>query len=506
MRSDLVKTLYKKVMHADWEELTSYHSGDLITRMTTDVTNTQNSFAMMIRIVVRAPLMLIFSAIMAFVVGGSLAWIFVIAIPVIGIIFIVVAKCAMKIFRRVFKRYDALNESVQENVAGMRVVKSFVREEYEDNKFSTASNNLSKDFIKAEKIVALMTPLMNTSIHVVYLITMFLAALMIFNSSKGEIVDGEMKYTWGTISPSDMSALLTYGIQILMSIMMISMIVTMLVMSFESIRRISEVLDEEPTIKNPENAITDMSDGSVVFDHVSFKYKKEAERYAISNLDFTIKSGQFVGIIGSTGSGKSTLVNLISRLYDVTDGHILVGGRDVKEYDLKTLRDSVAMVLQKNFLFSGTIRSNMQWGNKEATDEEIVKAIEIAQIPDVLKHYAEGLDHVVEQGGANFSGGQKQRLCIARAILKNPKILILDDSTSAVDTKTDKLIRKALKEDLPSMTKIVIAQRISSIEEADQIIVLDNGEINAIGTHSELLKHNTIYQEVYQSQTQKGGN
>ena len=502
---NLRKDLYKKVESFSFENIDHFHASSLVTRMTTDVTNAQNSFAMAIRIVIRAPLMLIFSAIMAFVVGGSLAWIFVIAIPVIGIIFIVVAKCAMKIFRRVFKRYDALNESVQENVAGMRVVKSFVREEYEDNKFSTASNNLSKDFIKAEKIVALMTPLMNTSIHVVYLITMFLAALMIFNSSKGEIVDGEMKYTWGTISPSDMSALLTYGIQILMSIMMISMIVTMLVMSFESIRRISEVLDEEPTIKNPENAITDMSDGSVVFDHVSFKYKKEAERYAISNLDFTIKSGQFVGIIGSTGSGKSTLVNLISRLYDVTDGHVLVGGRDVKEYDLKTLRDSVAMVLQKNFLFSGTIRSNMQWGNKEATDEEIIKAIEIAQIPDVLKHYAEGLDHVVEQGGANFSGGQKQRLCIARAILKNPKILILDDSTSAVDTKTDKLIRKALKEDLPSMTKIVIAQRISSIEEADQIIVLDNGEINAIGTHKELLKSNEIYREVYQSQTQKGG-
>ena len=502
---NLRKDLYKKVESFSFENIDHFHASSLVTRMTTDVTNAQNSFAMAIRIVIRAPLMLIFSAIMAFVVGGSLAWIFVIAIPVIGIIFIVVAKCAMKIFRRVFKRYDALNESVQENVAGMRVVKSFVREEYEDNKFSTASNNLSKDFIKAEKIVALMTPLMNTSIHVVYLITMFLAALMIFNSSKGEIVDGEMKYTWGTISPSDMSALLTYGIQILMSIMMISMIVTMLVMSFESIRRISEVLDEEPTIKNPENAITDMSDGSVVFDHVSFKYKKEAERYAISNLDFTIKSGQFVGIIGSTGSGKSTLVNLISRLYDVTDGHVLVGGRDVKEYDLKTLRDSVAMVLQKNFLFSGTIRSNMQWGNKEATDEEIIKASEIAQIPDVLKHYAEGLDHVVEQGGANFSGGQKQRLCIARAILKNPKILILDDSTSAVDTKTDKLIRKALKEDLPSMTKIVIAQRISSIEEADQIIVLDNGEINAIGTHKELLKSNEIYREVYQSQTQKGG-
>ena len=510
---NLRKDLYKKVESFSFENIDHFHASSLVTRMTTDVTNAQNSFAMSIRIVVRAPLMLIFSAVMAFVVGGNMAWIFVAAIPVIGIIFVVLARFAMGIFRRVFKRYDALNESVQENVAGMRVVKSFVREEYEDHKFSTASNNLSKDFIKAEKIVALMTPLMNTSIHVVYLITMYLSGLLIFNTAtafdsgkrtpEGEIIYG---FNWnGGLSIPKMSALLTYGIQILMSIMMISMIVTMLVMSFESIRRIGEVLDEEPTIQNPDNAIEEIKDGSVTFNNVSFKYKKEAERYAVSGLNFEIKSGQFVGIIGSTGSGKSTLVNLISRLYDTTDGSVSVSGHDVKEYDLKTLRDSVAVVLQKNFLFSGTIRSNMHWGNKEATDEEIIKAIEIAQIPDVLQHYAEGLDHVVEQGGANFSGGQKQRLCIARAILKQPKILILDDSTSAVDTKTDKLIRRALKNDLPAMTKIVIAQRISSIEEADQIIVLDNGEINGIGTHQELLLNNEIYREVYQSQTQKGG-
>ena len=504
---NLRQDLYKKVESFSFENIDHFHASSLVTRMTTDVTNTQNSFAMAIRIVIRAPLMLIFSAVMAFFTGGNLAWIFVVAIPAIGIIFFVLAKLAMGIFRRVFKRYDALNESVQENVAGMRVVKSFVREEYEDNKFATASKNLSKDFIKAEKIVALMTPLMNTAIHVVYLLTMYLAALLIFRTSSANVAaDGSITYIWGELSPSKMSALLTYGIQILMSIMMISMIVTMLVMSFESVRRIGEVLDEEPTIKNPENPITVVNDGSVVFENVSFKYKKEAERYAVSNMNINIKSGQFVGIIGSTGSGKSTLVNLISRLYDTTEGRVIVGGNNVKDYDLKTLRDSVAMVLQKNFLFSGTIRSNMHWGNKEATDEEIVRAIEIAQIPDVLKHYKEGLDHVVEQGGANFSGGQKQRLCIARAILKNPKILILDDSTSAVDTKTDKLIRKALKNDLPEMTKIVIAQRISSIEEADQIIVLDNGEINGIGTHKELLRSNEIYREVYQSQTQKGGN
>ena len=503
--------LYKKVESFSFENIDHFHASSLVTRMTTDVTNTQNSFAMTIRIVVRAPLMLIFSAIMAFVVGGNLAWIFVAAIPVIGIIFVVLARFAMGIFRRVFKKYDALNESVQENVSGMRVVKSYVREGYEDNKFSTASNNLSKEFIKAEKIVSLMTPLMNTSIHVVYIITMFFAATLIFKETQpywGTDRDGNpvVLFNWGSLAISDMSALLTYGIQILMSIMMISMIVTMLVMSFESIRRISEVLDEEPTIKNPENPVMEVNDGSVVFDNVSFKYKKEAERYAVNNLNINIKSGQFIGIIGSTGSGKSTLVNLISRLYDTTEGRVLVGNHDVKEYDLKALRDSVAVVLQKNFLFSGTVASNMRWGNKEATDEEIVKALRVAQMSETIEATQERLNKVVEQGGANFSGGQKQRLCIARALLKNPKILILDDSTSAVDTKTDRLIRKALKNDLPEMTKIVIAQRISSIEEADQIIVLDNGEINGIGTHKQLLENNEIYREVYQSQTQKGGN
>ena len=511
---NLREDLYKKVESFSFENIDHFHASSLVTRMTTDVNNAQMSFAMVIRIVIRAPLMLIFSAVMAFVTGGHMAWIFVAAIPIIGLIFFFIAKFAMGIFKRVFKRYDALNESVQENVAGMRVVKSFVREEYEDNKFSTTSNSLSKEFIKAEKIVALMTPTVNTTIHVVYLITMYAAGLLIFNTATAldsgkRTSDNKIIYTYnwnGGLSISKMSALLTYGIQILMSIMMISMIVTMLILSLESIRRISEVLDEEPTIKNPVDPVMEIEDGSVIFDNVSFKYKKEAERYAVSGLNFSIRSGQFIGIIGSTGSGKSTLVNLISRLYDTTEGHVLVSGHDVKEYDLKTLRDSVAVVLQKNFLFSGTVRSNMQWGNKEATDEEIIKAIEIAQIPDILSHYADGLDHVVEQGGANFSGGQKQRLCIARAILKQPKILILDDSTSAVDTKTDKLIRRALKNDLPKMTKIVIAQRISSIEEADQIIVLDNGEINGIGTHEQLLKSNEIYREVYQSQTQKGGN
>ena len=501
---NLRNDLYRKVENFSFENIDHFHASSLVTRMTTDVTNAQQSFAMVIRIVIRAPLMLIFSAVMAFVTGGHMAWIFVAAIPAIGIIFFVLARLAMGIFRRVFKRYDALNESVQENVAGMRVVKSYVREEYEDNKFKNASQSLSKDFIKAEKIVALMTPLMNTSIHVVYLLTMYFAATLIFKTASYDAINEQ--FIWGELSVGQMSALLTYGIQILMSIMMISMIVTMLVMSFESVRRIGEVLDEEPTITNPENPIMEVNDGSVVFNNVSFKYNKDAERYSVANLNINIKSGEFVGIIGSTGSGKSTLVNLICRLYDTTEGEVIVGGHNVKEYGLEPLRNSVSMVLQKNFLFSGTIRSNMQWGNKEASDEEIMKAIEIAQIPDLINHYEEGLGHIVEQGGANFSGGQKQRLCIARAILKQPKILILDDSTSAVDTKTDKLIRRALKNDLPKMTKIVIAQRISSIEEADQIIVLDNGEINAIGTHEELLKNNDIYREVYVSQTQKGGN
>ena len=501
---NLRNDLYRKVESFSFENIDHFHASSLVTRMTTDVTNAQQSFAMVIRIVIRAPLMLIFSAVMAFVTGGHMAWIFVAAIPAIGIIFFVLARLAMGIFRRVFKRYDALNESVQENVAGMRVVKSYVREEYEDNKFKNASQSLSKDFIKAEKIVALMTPLMNTSIHVVYLLTMYFAATLIFKTASYDAINEQ--FIWGELSVGQMSALLTYGIQILMSIMMISMIVTMLVMSFESVRRIGEVLDEEPTITNPENPIMEVNDGSVVFNNVSFKYNKDAERYSVANLNINIKSGEFVGIIGSTGSGKSTLVNLICRLYDTTEGEVIVGGHNVKEYGLEPLRNSVSMVLQKNFLFSGTIRSNMQWGNKEASDEEIMKAIEIAQIPDLINHYEEGLGHIVEQGGANFSGGQKQRLCIARAILKQPKILILDDSTSAVDTKTDKLIRRALKNDLPKMTKIVIAQRISSIEEADQIIVLDNGEINAIGTHEELLKNNEIYREVYVSQTQKGGN
>lgn len=499
---NLRNDLYRKIESFSFENIDRFHASSLVTRMTTDVGNAQMSFGMVLRILIRAPLILIFSATMAFITGGQMAWLFIVTIPVIGIIFVFIARAAMKYFKRVFKRYDVLNESVQENVAGMRVVKSFVREDYEKEKFIRASNNMAGDFIKAEKIVAFMNPMMNTAIHIVYLLCMYISSFIIFTTVK---VIGPNEWAWGDLSIPQMSALLTYGIQILMAIMMISMIVTMLVMSLESIRRIGEVLDEKPTITNPENPVSEVEDGSVVFTNVCFKYKKEAERYAVKNININIKPGEFIGIIGSTGSGKTTLINLISRLYDVSEGTLLVGGHNVKDYDLKTIRDSISVVLQKNYLFSGTIKSNMHWGDKAASDEEILRAIDIAQINEVITG-EEGLDRVVEQGGTNFSGGQKQRLCIARAILKKPKILILDDSTSAVDTKTDKKIRKSLKKDLPDITKIVIAQRISSIEDADQIIVLDNGQINAIGTHKELLNSNEIYQEVYTSQTQKGGN
>ena len=486
LRSDL----YRKVESFSFANIDKFQESSLITRMTTDIQSVQMAFQMCIRIVVRAPLMLIFSTIMAFVTGGPMAWIFIGLIPLVCFGLFLIIINAMKIFRRVFKKYDILNESVQENVSGIRVVKSFVREDFEKKKFTDASNGLANDFIKAEKIVALNNPLMNTTIHLSNILILGIGSYMIFKKN---------------LEIGQMSALITYGIQILMSLMMISIILVMLVMSLEAVKRIGEILQEEPTIKNPENPIFDIQDGSVDFNHVNFKYSEKAEKNALENIDIHIKSGQFVGILGSTGSGKTSLVNLISRLYDVSEGEILVGGHDVRDYDLVSLRDSVAVVLQKNVLFSGTVSSNLRWGNENASEEEMIRALQIAQTADYVMAYPEKLEHPVEQGGANFSGGQKQRLCIARAILKKPKILILDDSTSAVDTKTDKLIRKSLKEDLPDMTKIVIAQRISSIEDADQIIIMDDGKINAVGTHEELLKNNIIYQEVYHTQNRVGG-
>lgn len=501
LATNLRSDLYKKVQTFSFANIDKFSASSLVTRMTTDIANVQMAFQMCIRIVFRAPLMIIFSAVMAFVSGGQVAWVFVVLIPLMGAGLFFIVKNAMKIFTKVFKRYDALNQSIQENVTGIRVVKAYVREEFEKEKFSKASNNIKGDFVKAEKIVALNIPLMNTTIHISNIVVIAIAAYLIGKYSyikEGKIFND-------VLSIGQMSSLLTYGIQILTNIMMVSIIMVMLTMSLEAIRRIGEVLQEEPTIKNPENPIYEVKDGSVDFNNVNFKYKETADKNTLNNIDLHIKSGQFIGILGSTGSGKTSVINLISRLYDVKDGDVLVGGKNVKEYDLVTLRDNVAVVLQKNVLFSGSIAENLRWGKENATEKEMMWACDIAQASEFVSQLKEGLNTHIEQGGTNVSGGQKQRLCIARAILKSPKILILDDSTSAVDTKTDKIIRKHLKEDLPEMTKIVIAQRISSIENADQIIIMDNGEVSAIGNHEYLMKNSQIYQEVYNTQNRVGG-
>ena len=503
LATNLRSDLYKKLESFSFANIDKFSASSLVTRMTTDISNVQMAFMMMIRIVIRAPLMMIFSAVMAFIAGGQMAWIFIILIPIIGFFLFLIIKSAMRIFRRLFKRYDLLNESVQENVAGMRVVKSYVREDYEKQKFNSASDGMTGEFIHAEKIVALNNPVMNTAIHLSNVLIIGIGASVIaktasFDSENQQIV-------WNGLSIGQMSSLLTYGIQILMSLMMISMIMVMLVMSLEAIRRIGEVLEEEPTIKNCDNPVYEVKDGSVDFNNVIFKYSEHAEKNTLENLNIHIKSGQFVGILGSTGSGKTSLVNLISRLYDINSGELKVAGHDVKEYDLETLRNNVAVVLQKNFLFSGTIAENLRWGDINASDEELKQACQIAQAEEFIESFPDKYETRIEQGGTNVSGGQKQRLCIARALLKKPKILILDDSTSAVDTKTDRLIRSGLKNDLPNTTKIVIAQRISSIEDADQIIIMEDGHIDAIGTHQELLKNNHIYQEIYYTQNRVGG-
>ena len=481
--------LFNKSQDFSFENIDKFSSSSLVTRLTTDVTNVQQSFMMIIRTAIRSPLMFIFSIIMAFVRGGSMALIFAVVIPILlfGLIFI--AKKAMPIFRRVFKKYDKLNASVQENVHGMRVVKSFVREEHESDKFEDASKNVAGDFVKADKILAFNDPLMLLCMYTV------MTCVCLFGSQAivmGDIIIGEF------------SALLTYGMQILMSLMMLSMIFVMITMSTECAKRICEVLNEETTIKNPENPEYDVKNGDIDFENVSFKYSERAERYALSNINLHIKSGQTVGIIGGTGSAKSTLVQLIPRLYDTTVGRVLVGGVDVRNYDIVALRDSVSVVLQKNILFSGTIRENLRWGNENASDEEMVRVCNLACADEFIQSFPDKYDTYIEQGGTNVSGGQKQRLCIARALLKKPKILILDDSTSAVDTRTDAMIRKAFAEEIPNTTKIIIAQRTSSVEDADLIIVLDDGQINGLGTHSELIESNAIYKEIYESQT-KGG-
>lgn len=488
LTKNLRADVFKKIESFSFANIDRFSTSSLVTRLTTDITNTFMAFNMGIRIIVRAPLMFIFATVLSFVIGGQMAWIFIGVIPLVCLGFFFMLRKATKIFTRVFKRYDKLNESIQENVSGIRVVKNFVREDYEAEKMGKASDAICEEFKKAEIIVSFASPVMNLSIHIVNLLVCGLGALIIYNTGS-KILD-----------PYKLSALLTYGVQILMALLMVTIVLGILSMSLESMRRITEVLKEESTIHNPTDPIMQLKDGSVKFNKVTFKYSQTAKRNALDEINLDIKSGDFIGIIGSTGSGKTTLVSLISRLYDITTGELIVGGNPVNHYDLRTLRDNVAVVLQKNVLFSGTIADNLRWGDLNATDEEIVRAAKIAQADEFVQNFPKKYETYIEQGGTNVSGGQRQRLCIARALLKKPKILILDDSTSAVDTKTDALIRTALKNDLPNTTKIVIAQRTSSVEDATKIIVMDNGHIDQIGTHEELLKTNKIYQEVYHTQ------
>ena len=484
--------MFSKIQRYSFGNIDKFSSTSLVTRLTTDVTNVQQSYMMIIRTAVRSPMMFIFSIIMAYRMGGTLATTFVVVVPVLLFGLLFVARKAMPAFRRVFKKYDRLNESIEENVRGMRVVKGFSREEYEKKKFGDAADDIAGDFTKAERIVALNAPLMQFCLYFNMVFVLTVGSYLAISSGGTKIDVGQI------------SAMLTYGMQILMSLMMLSMIYVMITMSLESMKRICEVLREEPTLTNPQNAVSAVADGSVTFENVSFKYSEKAKRYSLENVNLNIKSGMTVGIIGGTGSGKSSLVQLIPRLYDVTDGCVKVGGRDVKEYDMKALRDSVAMVLQKNQLFSGTIKENLRWGNETATDEEIAEVCRLSQADEFISTFPDGYDTYIEQGGSNVSGGQKQRLCIARALLKKPKILILDDSTSAVDTKTDAFIRKGFKEFIPETTKFIIAQRIASVEDADLIIVMENGKIADAGTHDELLGTSQIYREVYEQQTNGG--
>ena len=489
---NLRKDMFYRIQDYSFENIDKFSVSSLVTRMTTDVINVQMSFMMIIRIAIRGPLTMIFSFVMGFVMGGRLAMIFLVTIPLLGIGLFLVIRKATPIFRRVFRKYDALNDSVQENVQAMRVVKSYVREDYEKKKFANAAEDVCRDFTKAERIMAINSPMMQFCVYAGMAFVLSFGSYMVITSQGAEVAVGQM------------SAILTYSFQILMSLMMLSMVFVMITMSLESAERIVEVLSEKSSLTSPENAVTQIKDGSIDFDDVSFKYSEKAERMALEGVNLHIKSGEVIGILGGTGSSKTTLVQLIPRLYDVTKGSVKVGGVDVRKYDLEALRNNVAMVLQKNVLFSGTIKDNLRWGNAQATDEEIVHACKLAQADEFIQLFPDKYDTWIEQGGANVSGGQKQRLCIARALLKNPKVLILDDSTSAVDTRTDSLIRQAFREFIPQTTKIIIAQRVASVQDADRIIVMDGGRISAIGTHEELLRTSEIYREVYTSQNKAG--
>lgn len=487
---NLRKNIYYNVQNFSFSNIDKFSTASIITRQTTDVTNVQMAFQMIVRLAVKMPILLIFSMIMSFVISPKLSLIFLVVVPFLGIgLYFIVTK-AHPIFERVFKIYDDLNERVQENVKGIRVVKSYVTEEKEIEKFKKTSKEIFNDFTLADKIVALNQPLMQFSANLVIILIAYFGGRMIISS---------------TLTTGQLTSLISYAMQMLTALMMISMVFVMILISRASAERIVEILEEKTDIKNKENPIYEVKDGSIIFKNVNFSYVNDVNKICLKNINLNIKSGETIGIIGGTGSSKTTLVQLIPRLYDVTSGSVKVGGIDVRDYDLKTIRNEVAMVLQKNELFSGTIKENLRWGDEKATDEEIVKACKLAQADEFISTFPKGYDTYIEQGGANVSGGQKQRLCIARALLKKPKILILDDSTSAVDTKTDSLIKKAFKEEIPNTTKIIIAQRISSVEDADKIIVLDGGEINGIGTHQELLENNKIYNDVYTSQVKAGG-
>ncbi len=504
--SNLRHDLFYRVQKFSFGNVDKFSTSSLVTRLTTDVTNVQQSYQMCLRIAIRVPLQFIFAIIMSFIKNPSLAWIFVAIVPVMFVAIFGIMRYVMPFFRRIFKKYDALNNSVQENVGGIRVVKSFVRESYETEKFDKAASEVRDDFTKAEKIMALSDPFMTLMISVAAMLISYLGATIIINNgfSNGGVLPE------GAFAAADLSALITYGIQILSCCMMFSMVFVMITMSLESARRISEVLNEESDIVSPENGVQEVKDGSIRFENVNFKYSKKAQKYALSDIDLDIKSGETVGILGGTGSSKTTLIQLIPRLYDTTEGAVYVGGVNVRDYDLDTLRKEVSVVLQKNVLFSGTIKENLRWGDENATDEDIERVCKLAQADEFIRSFPDGYDTHIEQGGTNVSGGQKQRLCIARALLRKPKVLILDDSTSAVDTKTDALIRQAFKEEIPDTTKIIIAQRVTSVEHADKIVLLDGGKILACGNHDELMNTCPTYREIYEEQTRKssqeGGN